>query len=97
MPMTFASAMRSITCLAQIGKLWEVEKMDVAQINFDVAIVKVVEAMKKAGYDPMAQLTGYLQTGDDSFITRTDDARTIVRTLDKEQIAEYVNENLKHQ
>ena len=95
--MPFASAMRSITCLAQIGKPWEDEKMDVAQINFDEAMVIVVEAMKRSGYDPLAQLTGYLQTGDDSFITRTGDARTIVRTLDKEQITEYVNENLKHQ
>ena len=65
--------------------------------EFEPLMLSVISSMKQAGYDPLAQLTGYLQTGDDSFITRTDDARTIVRTLDKEQIAEYVNENLKHQ
>ena len=65
--------------------------------EFEPLMLSVISSMKQAGYDPLAQLTGYLQTGDDSFITRTGDARTIVRTLDKEQIAEYVNENLKHQ
>lgn len=60
-------------------------------------MLSVISSMKQAGYDPLAQLMGYLQTGDDSFITRTGDARTMVRTLDKEQIAEYVNEKLKRQ
>ena len=67
------------------------------QKEFESLIHKVINAMEAAGYDPLAQFAGYLQTGDDSFITRTGDARAIVRTLDKEQIAEYVNENLKHQ
>ena len=95
--MQFASATRSITCLAQIGKPWEDEKMDVAKINFDEAIGKVVEALVGAGYDPIAQLTGYLQTGDDTFITRTGDARGIIRLLDKEQIAAYVENNKPHE
>ena len=51
--------------------------------------------MKEAGYDPLAQFTGYLQTGDDTFITRTGDARTIIRSLGREQIAEYVDRNLR--
>lgn len=51
-------------------------------------MLNVISSMKKAGYDPLAQFTGYLQTGDDSFITRTGNARAIVRTLDREQISE---------
>ena len=57
---------------------------------FDEQIGKVSTALVAAGYDPIAQLTGYLQTGDDTYITRTGDARSIIRTLDKEQIATYV-------
>ena len=57
---------------------------------FDEQIGKVSAALVTAGYDPIAQLTGYLQTGDDTYITRTGDARSIIRTLDKEQIATYV-------
>lgn len=68
--------------------------MDVVKNSFDEAMGVVVAALKAAGYDPVAQLTGYLQTGDDTFITRTGDARSIIRTLDKEQISAYV-ENIK--
>ena len=60
------------------------------QREFESLIHKVIASMEEAGYDPVAQFTGYLQTGDETFITRTGDARTIVRTLNKEQIAAYI-------
>ena len=65
------------------------------QREFESLIHKVIAAMEKAGYDPLAQFTGYLQTGDDTFITRTGDARAIVRLLDKEQISAYMEKNCK--
>lgn len=65
------------------------------QNDFEKLILSVIDSLKSAGYDPLAQLTGFLQTGDENFITRTGNARAIVRTLDKEQIAEYVDKNLK--
>ena len=65
------------------------------QREFEKQILDVIASLKSAGYDPLAQFTGYLQTGDDSFITRTGGARAIVRTLDREQIAEYIDKNLK--
>ena len=66
------------------------------QREFENLIHKVIAAMENAGYDPVAQFTGYLQTGDETFITRSGEARTIVRSLDKEQIAEYLNEHYPH-
>lgn len=65
------------------------------QNDFEKLILSVIDSLKSAGYDPMAQLTGFLQTGDENFITRTGNARAIIRTLDKEQIAEFVDKNLK--
>lgn len=65
------------------------------QIEFERIMVHVVDSMKNAGYDPLVQLTGYLQTGNDTFITRTGDARNIVTSLNRDQIAEYVEKNLK--
>ena len=60
---------------------------------FDEQIAKVVDALVASGYDPMDQLTGYIQTDDDTFITRTGNARSIIRTLAKEQIVAYVEKN----
>ena len=65
------------------------------QREFEKQILDVIASLKSAGYDPLAQLTDFLQTGDENFITRTGNARAIIRTLDKEQIAEYVDKNLK--
>lgn len=56
----------------------------------------VVAALKSAGYDPYAQLTGYLETGDDSYITRKDGARDAIKLLDKEVIRAYLAETEAH-
>ena len=62
-------------------------------LYFESAIEKVVMALRAAGYDPIAQLTGYIQTDDDTVITRTGDARAIIRTLDKAHITAYIERN----
>lgn len=65
------------------------------QKEFEKLMAHVIDSMKSAGYDPLTQLNGYLQTNNDTFITRTGDARNIVRSLDREQIEKYVEKNLK--
>ena len=56
-------------------------------------LVSVVVALKKAGYDPNAQLAGYLETGDPSYITRKDGARDAIERIDKDTIRGYLKEN----
>ncbi len=65
------------------------------QTDFEKQIALVIAALSDAGYDPYAQLTGFIQTGDDTFITRRNDARAIVSTLDREMVARYVKEKMK--
>ena len=60
------------------------------QAEFDKRISEIMSALSAAGYDPCAQLTGYLQTGDETYITRKGNARELIRTLDKEMIVKYV-------
>ena len=64
--------------------------MNEKQTDFEEQIALVVSALSDAGYDPYAQLVGYLQTGDDTFITRSRNARTIIKTLNKEQLTLYI-------
>ncbi len=63
------------------------------QAEFEKCISEISQALSAAGYDPCAQLTGYLQTGDETYITRKGNAREIIRTLDKEMIARYIAEH----
>ena len=55
------------------------------------AINSVCASISAAGYDPYSQLTGYLVTGNDAYITRSGNARAIIETLDRTQIQRYVN------
>lgn len=65
------------------------------QADFEKQIALVIAALSDAGYDPYAQLTGFIQTGDDTFITRRNDARAIVSSIDREMVARYVREKMK--
>lgn len=59
---------------------------------FRETISEIVSAIKEAGYDPYEQLMGYLKTGQEYYITRTRNARTLIKTLEPEQLQQYVNE-----
>lgn len=50
----------------------------------------VINALEKAGYNPYAQLKGYVSTGDATYITRQDGARAIVREMDERVICSYL-------
>ena len=56
--------------------------------EFRVRMDRIVKALKDAGYDPYMQLYGYLETGDDSYITRKDNARDEIGELDREMVRE---------
>lgn len=59
--------------------------------TFEQMMEHIVVSIRNAGYEPYDQLYGYLKTGDDAYITRTGDARAIVKTLDREQLEQYVS------
>ena len=52
---------------------------------------EIISSLKSAGYDPYKQITGYLQTGNDLFITRVGNAREKIKRLDKTEIKHYLD------
>lgn len=63
--------------------------------KFEETIQYVVSVLKDAGYEPYEQLYGYLNTGNESYITRKGNARTLVTELDREQIWNYIEPHIK--
>lgn len=57
---------------------------------FMAAISEVYLAIREAGYEPFDQLTGYVRTGNDQYITRSRNARNIVTEMDPEMIKQYL-------
>ena len=58
--------------------------------EFMAAMSGVYMALQEAGYEPFDQLTGYVRTGNDQYITRRHNARKIVTEMDPEMIKLYL-------
>ena len=63
--------------------------------KFIAAMESIVSSIEKTGMDPYDQLYGYLTTGNDMYITRTGNARALIKTLEWEQVWEYVKKMRK--
>jgi len=51
-------------------------------------IMTVFAAMKEKGYDPVNQIVGYLISGDPTYITSHNNARYLIRRLDRDELIE---------
>jgi uncharacterized protein (UPF0297 family) len=49
----------------------------------------IAASIKEAGFDPFEQMTGYIRTGDARYITRTGNARELIKGLDRRVLKEY--------
>ena len=59
--------------------------------EFMAAMSEVYMALQEAGFEPFDQLTGYVRTGNDQYITRRHNARKIVTEMDSEMIKQHLN------
>ncbi len=62
---------------------------------FEETMERIIAGIKKAGYSPYDQLIGYVTTGQESYITRTDGARELILKLDREDIGAYLRDMSK--
>ena len=63
--------------------------------KFIAAMESIVSSIEGTGMDPYEQLYGYLTTGKEEYITRTGNARELIKTLEWEQVWEYVKQMKK--
>ena len=60
--------------------------------NRDLLMERIIKAISDAGYVPYDQLTAFLKTGDDRYITRRDNARVLIRELDQRDLKTYLKQ-----
>lgn len=63
--------------------------------NWNTLMERIVTAIRDAGYVPYDQLTAFLRTGDDRYITRRDNARSLIREVDQKELEKYLK-HIKH-
>ncbi|NTW04836.1 MAG: IreB family regulatory phosphoprotein [Peptococcaceae bacterium] len=53
-------------------------------------LFSVYSSMKERGYNPISQLVGYLLSGDPAYITSHNNARSMIRRLERDELLEEV-------
>lgn len=51
-------------------------------------LLKVYEALKEKGYNPINQIVGYLLSGDPAYITSHNNARSMIRKIERDELVE---------
>ncbi len=55
-----------------------------------IILVTVYQALKEKGYNPLNQLVGYLLSGDPAYITSHQNARSLIRQVERDELLEEV-------
>ncbi len=53
-------------------------------------IFTVYEALKEKGYDPINQMIGYILSGDPTYITSHNNARSLIRKIERDELLEEI-------
>ena len=69
-------------------------KMDVSEV-----LKLVYEALTEKGYNPLNQIVGYVMSGDPTYITSHNSARSLIMKVERDEIVEellksYIEKNL---
>ncbi|RJQ25827.1 MAG: IreB family regulatory phosphoprotein [Peptococcaceae bacterium] len=56
-------------------------------------LLMVYDALKEKGYNPINQLVGYLLSGDPAYITSHNNARSLIRRLERDELLEELVKN----
>ncbi len=69
------------------------------EISVKDIITTVFIAMTEKGYNPVNQIVGYIMSGDPTYITSHNNARSLIMKVERDEIleellTEYINRNL---
>lgn len=54
---------------------------------------QVYQALAEKGYNPINQIVGYILSGDPTYITSHNDARTLIRQIERDEFLEKMVKN----
>ena len=67
----------------------------VKEQEYDVASIlkDVYEALTEKGYNPVNQIVGYIMSGDPTYITSHNNARSLIMKVERDELLEVLFEN----
>ena len=79
---------QDVTNTQVIGFYKEVERPNVSDV-----LRMVYEALVEKGYNPIYQLTGYIMSGDPTYITSHKSARSLIMKVERDELVEELLKN----
>lgn len=73
------------------NKINETMKFEIPKDNINSAkdiLLCVFESLEERGYDPINQIIGYILSGDPTYITSHNDARSMICRIERDEILE---------
>jgi uncharacterized protein (UPF0297 family) len=61
---------------------------DTQEASAQDVLLKVYDALQEKGYNPINQIVGYLLSGDPAYIPRHDNARSLIRKRERDELIE---------
>lgn len=58
--------------------------------NTNELLSHIADSIRETGNDPHDQLLGYITTGDVTYITRRNNARELIQTVDKKDVKQFI-------
>ena len=62
--------------------------------EFNTILGDVISSLEEKGYEPYEQIYGYVQTGNETYITRHGNAREKIKLLDNSKLKTVVNSKI---
>ena len=68
------------------------------ETSVKIVLESVYEAMVEKGYNPVNQIVGYIMSGDPTYITSHNNARSLIMKVERDELVEemlrqYINNN----
>lgn len=63
------------------------------RISVSEVILRVYQALVERGYNPVNQIVGYIMSGDPTYITSHNNARSIIMKVERDEILEELMRN----
>jgi len=62
------------------------EELEQVALTPEEVLEKVYGALKEKGYDPATQIVGYIISGDPTYITNHNSARSLIRKVERDEL-----------
>jgi uncharacterized protein (UPF0297 family) len=69
-----------------IDKTMEFSLINEEELEIRKIILQVYEALKEKGYNPINQIVGYILSEDPTYITTHNNARNLIRKIDRDTL-----------